>query len=79
MFRIGVGLVEVAGAVLFLIPRTARFGAAFIAVYMLIGPIVSHIFVLGYGSAFVIALVTFALPCVYLVLTRRPSEIAEAS
>ncbi len=78
VFRIGVGLIEVAGAVLFLIPRSARFGATFIAVYMLIGPILSHIFALGYGSAFVIALATFALPCVYLILTRKPPQIVEA-
>lgn len=70
VFRIGIGVVEVVGAILFLIPKTARFGAAFIAIYM-IGPLLSHVFVLGYGVAFAIALATFLLPCLYLVLTRN--------
>ncbi|MBB6144421.1 putative membrane protein YphA (DoxX/SURF4 family) [Silvibacterium bohemicum] len=69
VFRIGAGLFETIGPILFLIPRTARFGAAFIATYM-IGVLMSHIFVLGYGMAFVDALITFLLPCLYLYMTR---------
>ncbi len=70
VFRIGAGLIESIGAVLFLIPQTARLGAAIIAAFM-VGVILSHVFVLGYGWAFVDALGTFSLPCVYLLLTRN--------
>jgi uncharacterized membrane protein YphA (DoxX/SURF4 family) len=73
VFRIGAGIVETVLAILILIPKTARLAAALIAVYM-IGPILSHAFVLGYGSIFVDALVTFALPCLYLLLTSRKSR-----
>ena len=73
VFRIGAGIVETVLAILFLIPKTARLGAALIVVYM-IGPILSHVFVLGYGSIFVDALVTFTLPCLYLLLTPRKSR-----
>ena len=73
VFRIGAGIVETVLAILFLIPKTARLGAALIVVWM-IGPILSHVFVLGYGSIFVSALVTFALPCLYLLLTPRISR-----
>lgn len=71
MFRIGVGVVETVGAILLLIPATARIGAGFVAAYMLVGPIASHVLILGYGWAFADAVVTFALPCLYLVLTRK--------
>jgi uncharacterized membrane protein YphA (DoxX/SURF4 family) len=73
VFRIGCGIVETVLAILFLIPKTARLGAALIVVYML-GPILSHVFVLGYDSVFVDALVTFALPCLYLLLAPRQSH-----
>ncbi len=51
VFRIGVGVVECIGAVLFLIPGMARLGAAVIATYM-VTVLLSHVFVLGYGWAF---------------------------
>ncbi len=70
VFRISAGLIEFIVAIIFLIPKTARLGATIIAVYMLVGPILSHILILGYRSAFVDALATFALPCLYLFLTR---------
>jgi len=70
VFRIGSGVVETVLALLFLIPRTAKYAAALIVVWM-IGPILSHIFVLGYGWFFVDALAVFVLPCVYLFLTRK--------
>jgi hypothetical protein len=73
VFRIGSGSIERLGAILFLIPRTARLGAAIIAVFM-VGALLSHIFVLGYGWFFVDALATFALPCLYLFLTRKRSD-----
>jgi uncharacterized membrane protein YphA (DoxX/SURF4 family) len=73
-FRIGSGSIECLGAILVLIPRTARLGAAIIAVFM-VGALLSHIFVLGHGWFFVDALATFALPCFYLFLTRnRPDN-----
>jgi hypothetical protein len=37
----------------------------------MIGPILSHIIVLGYGWFFVDALAIFVLPCIYLFLTRN--------
>jgi uncharacterized membrane protein YphA (DoxX/SURF4 family) len=73
VFRIGSGSIECLGAILFLIPRTARPGAAIIAVFM-VGALLSHIFVLGYGWFFVDALATFAIPCLYLFLTRKRSD-----
>jgi hypothetical protein len=73
VFRIGTGIVEVVLAILFLIPKTARLGAVCIAVYM-IAPILSHVFVLGYGTFFVNALATLFLACVYLYLMRTPSH-----
>lgn len=73
VFRIGIGIVECIAAILFLFPRTARLGAAAIAIYM-VPVLLSHVFILGYGWAFVIALATFLLPCTYLVLTREPAD-----
>lgn len=73
VFRIGTGIIETALAILFLIPKTAKLGAACITVYM-IAPILSHVFVLGYGAFFVNALATLFLACVYLYLTRTPSH-----
>jgi hypothetical protein len=48
VFRLGSGTIETALVVLFLIPRTARLGAVLIAIWM-VGPILGHVFVLGYG------------------------------
>jgi hypothetical protein len=76
-FRAGIPLgaacIETLGAILFLIPKTARLGAVIIVCFMC-GVLLSHVFVLGYGTAFVIALLTTALPCVYLFLT--PARLA---
>jgi len=55
------------------VAETAQLGAACIAVYM-IAPILSHVFVLGYGAFFVKALGTLFLACVYLYFTRTPSH-----
>ncbi len=73
VFRIGTGIVETVLAILFLIPKTIKLGAACIAVYM-IAPILSHFFLLGYGTFFLNALATLLLPCVYLYLARTPSS-----
>jgi hypothetical protein len=75
VFRVGSGMVETILVVLLLIPRTARLGAALIAVWM-VGPILSHIFVLGYGVFFVSVLANFFLSCLYLFLTRKQSNSA---
>ena len=77
VFRLGSGTVETVLVLLFLIPRTARLGAALIAVWM-VGAILSHIFVLGYGIFFFSALAIFILACLYLFLTRAPSNPAAA-
>jgi uncharacterized membrane protein YphA (DoxX/SURF4 family) len=71
-FRIGSGVVETVLALLLLIPRTARYAAALIAVWMT-GVLLSHVFVLGYGWFFVDALAVFVLPWLYLFLTRAQS------
>ena len=73
VFRLGSGAIETVLVLLFLIPRTARVGAALIAIWM-VGPILSHVFVLGYGWFFVSALATFFLACLYLFLTRTQSS-----
>lgn len=73
VFRLGAACIETLGAILFLIPKTARLGAVIIVCFMC-GVLLSHVFVLGYGTAFVIALLTTALPCVYLFLTRHDSR-----
>jgi hypothetical protein len=69
-FRLGSGIVETILVLLLLIPGTARLGAALTAVWM-VGAILSHIFVLGYGVFFVSALAIFFLSCLYLFLTRK--------
>jgi hypothetical protein len=78
VFRIGAGVIETIAAILFLVPRTARLGAAVIAVYM-ISVLLSHVFVLGYGWAFADAFATFALPCLYLFLIRKQQAFRGAS
>ena len=72
VFRLGSGTIETVLVLLLLIPKTARVGAALIAMWM-VGAILSHIFVLGYGLFFVSALATF-LARLYLFLTRTPSR-----
>jgi hypothetical protein len=73
VFRLGSGAVETALVLLLLNPRTARLGAVLIAIWM-VGPILSHVFVLGYGLFFVSALATFFLSCLYVFLTRTQSS-----
>jgi putative oxidoreductase len=72
VFRIGSGVVETVLALLFLVPKTARYAAALIALWML-AALLSHIFVLGYGWLFADAVAIFVLPCLYLFLTRTQS------
>jgi hypothetical protein len=73
VFRLGSGAVETVLVLLLLNPRTARLGAVLIAIWM-VGPILSHVFVLGYGLFFVSALATFFLSCLYVFLTRTQSS-----
>jgi hypothetical protein len=75
VFRLGAGTIETVLVVLLLIPRTARLGAGLIAIWM-VGPLLSHVFVLGYGLFFFSALATFLLACLYVFLTRTPAEHA---
>jgi hypothetical protein len=70
VFRIGSGIFEIVLVLLFLIPRTAKYAAALIAVWMTVA-LLSHIFVLGYGWFFVDALAVFVLSCFYLFLARN--------
>jgi hypothetical protein len=76
VFRLGSGTFETVVAVLFLIPKTARWGARLTVVWM--APVIlSHIFVLGYGWFFVDALIVMLLAVIYLLLTRRHSPWGE--
>ena len=76
VFRLGSGVFETTVAVLLLIPKTARFGARLVIVWMS-AIILSHIFVLGYGVFFVDALMLMLLAVIYLLLTRRQSHRGE--
>ena len=76
VFRLGSGAFETVVAVLFLIPKTARWGARLTVVWMT-PVLLSHIFVLGYGLFFVDALLLMLLAVIYLLLTRRQSHWGE--
>jgi chromate transport protein ChrA len=76
VFRLGSGVFETMVAVLFLIPKTARFGARLVILWMTT-IILSHIFVLGYGLFFVDALVLMLPAFIYLLLTHRHSHGGE--
>ena len=76
VFRLGSGAFETVMAVLFLIPKTARWGARLTVVWMT-PVLLSHIFVLGYGLFFVDALTVMLLAVIYLLLTRRQSHWGE--
>ena len=69
VFRLGSRTFETLVAVLLLIPKTARLGAALTAVWMT-AVILSHVFVLGYGWFFFDALMVMLLALIYLWLTR---------
>ena len=71
VFRLGSGAFETVGAVLFLIPKTARLGAGLIVVWMT-AVILSHIFVLGCGWFFVDALMVMLLAMIYLAAGGQP-------
>ena len=76
VLRLGSGVFETVVAVLFLIPKTARWGAQLTVVWM--APVIlSHIFVLGYGWFFVDALMVMLLALIYLLVTRSPSDWRE--
>ena len=77
VFRLGSGVFETAVAVLLLIPKTARLGAA-LTVGWMTPVLLSHIFVLGYGWFFVDALTVIVLAVIYFLLTRRHSNWDEA-
>jgi hypothetical protein len=78
LFRLGSGTIETVLVLLLLVPRTARLGAVLIAIWI-VGAILSHIFVLGYGFFFFSALATFFLSCLYLFLTRTQSNQGSGS
>src|SRR5437660_12882776 len=76
VFRLGSGVFETMVAVLFLIPKTARFGSRLVIFWMSV-IILSHIFVLGYGLFFIDALVLMLLAVNYLLLTQEQSHWGE--
>jgi uncharacterized membrane protein YphA (DoxX/SURF4 family) len=78
--RIGTGITELIAVILILIPRTTLLGA-FIGFGVMIGAILSHLFVLGIevqgdgGTLFILALITF-ISCsilMYLNKTKIPN------
>ena len=75
VFRLGSGTIATVLVVLWMVPRTAGLGAVLIAIWM-VGAILSHIFVLGYGLFFFSALANFFPSCLYLFLTRAQSKPA---
>ena len=77
VFRLGSGVFETVVAVLLLIPKTAKLGAALTVAWMT-AVVLSHIFVLGYGWFFIDALLLLALAVIYLLLTRRYSQRGES-
>src|SRR5262245_56347397 len=74
VFRLASGTFETTVAILLLIPKTARLGAALTVVWMT-SVILSHILVLGYGWFFVDAIAVLALAVLYLLLTRIPADV----
>src|ERR1700674_2457551 len=76
VFRLGSGVFETVVAVLFLIPKTARWGARLTVVWMT-PVLLSHIFVLGYGWFFIDAFMVMLLAIIYLLLTRSQSHRGE--
>jgi hypothetical protein len=76
LIRLGSAAFETMLAVLLLIQKTARLGAGLTVVWMT-AVIISHIFVLGYGSFFVDALMLMVLAVIYLLLTRGHSYWGE--
>lgn len=73
--RIGSGIIELVASILILIPRATLFGAL-LGLGVMIGAILSHVFVLGIevqndgGTLFILALITF-LCCSILVYQNR--------
>jgi hypothetical protein len=76
IFRLGSGVFETVIAVLFLIPKAARFGARLTVVWMT-AVLLSHIFVLGYGLFFIDAFMVMLLAAMYLLLTRKDHLIQD--
>jgi uncharacterized membrane protein YphA (DoxX/SURF4 family) len=69
VLRYVTGLLELVGGVMLFIPRTTLYGAAVGAVTML-GAIASHLFVLGTGGPFPLAILFLILAVAILWLTR---------
>jgi hypothetical protein len=76
VFRQGSGVFETVVAILLLIPKTARMGAA-LTVGWMTAVVLSHIFVLGYGWFFADALVVMLLAVIYVLLTSTHSHWGE--
>lgn len=68
-FRYLTGTMQIAGALLLVVPRTARLGAAVLACTM-IGAILAHLFLLGTGVAGAI-IPAIALVAIIVVGARR--------
>ena len=64
-FRVFTGTLEVVGALLVLVPATAAFGALLLAIVM-IGAIVTHLFIIGGSPLMPIVLLAISISIVYL-------------
>ena len=74
-FRVFTGTLEVAGALLVLVPATAAIGALLLA-FVMVGAIVTHLFIIGGSPLMPIVLLASALAVVYLRRERISSSIA---
>jgi putative oxidoreductase len=71
------GLLELVGGILLFIPRTTLYGAVAVAATML-GAIASHLFVLGTGGPFPLAIAFLVIAAVVLWLTRNRASAVMA-
>ena len=76
-FRVFTGTLEVLGAVLVLVPATAVYGALLLAVVM-IGAIITHLFIIGGSPLIPIALLASAIAIAYLRREQISSRVAVA-
>ncbi len=81
--RIGIGILELIASILLLIPRTSVFGAL-LALGLMVGAIITHIFIIGIevmgdgGLLFIYSLVVL-LASAYILWSRRDRLLAFVS
>src|SRR5438132_11238366 len=73
-FRLLTGTLEIGGALLLLVPVTATFGALLLAVVM-IGAIVTHLFIIGGSPLLPMALLAITIAVAYMRQERISSRL----